>query len=152
MNHIKGKNKLKSHSAELNRVRVKAPQETAAFVNLKKCNIVSRSKKPMLVISAAVVCYLCSTPPPPPHKQSLISAQSELLTAQRQQLRAVEVQQSPQGWAVCAVLQQVVHWGDPGDQLGGGLLLPVASLHYMKTHSYKPVQVATLQNKQCRLR
>lgn len=55
------------------------------------------------------------------------------LTTQWQQLRTVEVQQSPEGTAVCAVLQQVVHWGDPGDQLGGGLLLPVAGLRFIRT-------------------
>lgn len=42
----------------------------------------------------------------------------KLLTTQLQQLRTVEVQQRCQGWAICAVLEQVVHRGDPGDRLG----------------------------------
>lgn len=42
----------------------------------------------------------------------------KVLTAQLQQLRAVEMQQSTQGRAVCAVLKQVVHRADPGDLLG----------------------------------
>lgn len=60
------------------------------------------------------------------------------LTTQWQQLGTVEVQQSPEGRAVGAVLQQVVHWGDQGNQLGGGLLLPVPGLHFITTHGQKP--------------
>lgn len=60
------------------------------------------------------------------------------LTSQWQLLGTVEVHQSPEGRAVSAVLQQVVHWGDPRDQLGGGLLLPVAGLRFIGTHGYKP--------------
>lgn len=67
----------------------------------------------------------------------------KLLTAQLQQLRAVEMQQSTQGRAVCAVLKQVVHRADPGDLLGRRLLLPVASLHYIK---YKPLSQSALFN------
>lgn len=64
--------------------------------------------------------------------------QLSFLTTQWQQLGTVEVQHSPQGRAVSAVLQQVVHGGDPGDQLGGCLLLPVAGLRFIGTHGYKP--------------
>lgn len=60
------------------------------------------------------------------------------LTSQRQQLGTVEVQQGPEGRAVCAVLQQVVHWRDPGDQMGGALLLPVAGLNFLRTNCCKP--------------
>ena len=59
-----------------------------------------------------------------------------LLTFQREQLRAVEVQQSTQGRAVCAVLQQVVHRGDPGAWQGRGLLLPVPGLRNIKHQRY----------------
>lgn len=65
------------------------------------------------------------------------------LTVQLQQLRAVEVHQSTQGRAVRAIFQQVVHWGDPGNQLGRGRLLPVASLHNMK---YIPINKSALCN------
>lgn len=42
------------------------------------------------------------------------------------------MQQSAQGRAVCAVLKEVVHRGDPRDQLGRDLFLPVAGLHRIK--------------------
>lgn len=88
---------------------------------------------------------------PAPCKTSRHSSYgSKLLTAQLQQLRAVEVQQRGQGWAICAVLEQVVHRGDPGDRLGWGLLLPVSRLRYTKC-SYK-VGCVTLLQVQCRLR
>lgn len=41
---------------------------------------------------------------------------------------AVEVQQGGEGTAICAVLQEVVHRGDPGNHLGQNLFLPITCL------------------------
>lgn len=53
------------------------------------------------------------------------------LTIERQKLGAVEVQQSTQSRSIYAVLEQVVHWGDPGHHLAAALLLPVTGLNGM---------------------
>jgi len=47
---------------------------------------------------------------------------------------AVEVQQGGEGTAICAVLQEVVHRGDPGNRPVQGLLLPITGLKQIDIH------------------
>lgn len=49
---------------------------------------------------------------------------------------AVEVQQGGEGAAICAVLQEVVHRGDPGNRPGQSLLLPIPCLEQIDIHQW----------------